>query len=155
MEKYILMWINQNNNNKQIKMLHIKERQSGGRRERLRGPWLGRTQLPQLGHLAKPCELPSSWAPSERQLTPRPMAVRSLPQAHTCLIILATFCWRVPFLKQDVEGYGIQVIHPRECPTTHAGMTLGVGHRGQPTAHLVSALARGLGSPRWSSLRGS
>lgn len=79
----------------------------------------------------------------------------STQSIHSCLIILAALCLRVPFLKQDMDGYGIQVIHPKECPTTYGGMTLGVGHEGQPTVRLVSALARRLDSPWWPDFRGS
>ena len=56
--------------------------------------------------------------------------------------MLGALCLRVPFLKQDMDGYGIQVIHPKECPTALTGMTLGMGHRAQPTAQLVSTVAR-------------
>ena len=81
--------------------------------------------------------------------------MKSLPRTHTCLIMLGALCLRVPFLKQDTDSYGIQVIHPKECPTALTGMTLGAGHRGQPTAQLVSTLARRLGSPWQTDLRGS
>lgn len=62
------------------------------------------------------CQLPPPHTGDTHKTNPMGAKSTGSTQAHTCLIILAALCLRVPVPKQDMDVYGIQVIHPRECP---------------------------------------